>query len=361
MPHSTVVGDLNSTKMAKMDIDDVVDLSLNSGRDSGLSLTQATVRDLRALAQNSGLTIMPAPPPNQMSTTTTTTTHQQQHSGGGGSNNANSGGSGGGRTMFGGGSAAAGMSTGSSSSSSCGGGGGGSGRRSSTPTTTTTTNNISTTITSVDPSSCNPGLLQHSNHHHHAGGNNSSNNSSSSISSDGSFKIHSTVITPVPFDENKEQRRVLRPRTEPKSYAEAPDIVLLPIRMNGKQHNGNIDSETDDEEMPLYHPIKELTSFEIREREKKLRRLRDELRSEETKLILLKKLKQSQYVMKENLALSSASNLPTTNNPLAAIPASLTSKGALSVTPTNNLPSYSSSHKNSRNHCNNIPSSITIW
>lgn len=311
--------------MAKMDIDDVVDLSLNSGRDSGLSLTQAAVRDLRALAQNSGLTIMPAPPPNQMSA--------HQHGG----SNTNSGS--GGRAVCGG----SGM-----------GGGSGSSRRSSTPTTT---NNISTTITSVDPS-CNPGFLHSANHNAGSNSHNNNSNSSSSISSDGSFKIHSTIITPVPFEENKEQRRVLRPRTEPKSYAEAPDIVLLPIRMNGKQQNGNIDSETDDEEMPLYHPIKELTSSEIQEREHNLRKLRDELRNEETKLILLKKLKQSQYVMKENLVLT-PTNIPT-NNPLAAIPAALTSKGALSVTPTNSLP-YSPPNKNSRNNCNNIPSSITIW
>lgn len=47
--------------MEKMDVDDVVDLSM--GRES-LSLTQETVRDLQALTQNSGLTITPAPPSN---------------------------------------------------------------------------------------------------------------------------------------------------------------------------------------------------------------------------------------------------------------------------------------------------------
>lgn len=302
--------------MAKMDIDDVVDLSLSSGRDSGLSLTQAAVRDLRALAQNSGLTIMPAPPPNPI------LGHHHINSA---MNN-----SGSGRTM-------------------CSGsimGSPGSGRRNSTPTTT---NNISTTITSVN-ASCNPGI-QHAttgNIVSNSGGN-SHNNSNN----------NATVITPVPFEENKEHRRVLRPRTEPKSYAEAPDIVLLPIRMNGRQQNGNIDSETDDEEMPMYHPIKELTYAEIKERELHLLKLRDELRNEESKLTLLKKLRQSQYGMKENLVIT-PTNIPTVN-PLAAIPAALTSKGALSVTPTNNF-SYSPTHnKSSRNNCNNIPSSITIW
>lgn len=43
--------------MEKMDVDDVVDLSI--GREP---LSNATVRDLRALTENSGLTITPAPP-----------------------------------------------------------------------------------------------------------------------------------------------------------------------------------------------------------------------------------------------------------------------------------------------------------
>lgn len=54
----------------------------------------------------------------------------------------------------------------------------------------------------------------------------------------------------------RSSRRVLRPRTEPKSYAECPDIVLLPAKMNGRQQNGNIDSDTDDDEMPMICPIK---------------------------------------------------------------------------------------------------------
>lgn len=154
----------------------------------------------------------------------------------------------------------------------------------------------------------------------------------------------SLTITPAPppvnaydhIDDGRSSRRVLRPRTEPKSYAEAPDIVLLPAKVNGRQQqNGNVDSETDDEEMPTMIPIKELSPAEIRERERVLRKLREELRNEETKLVLLKKLKQSQHVMKENLIVTPANMSPT--NPLAAIPAALT-KGSLSVTPTTAVP-----------------------
>ncbi|XP_055625853.1 transcriptional repressor p66-alpha isoform X2 [Toxorhynchites rutilus septentrionalis] len=144
-------------------------------------------------------------------------------------------------------------------------------------------------------------------------------------------------------------RRVLRPRTEPKSYAETPDIVLLPAKVNGRSYNGAAAattntaataatglSESEDDDMPPVYPIKELTAAEIWERERGLRKLREELRNEETKLVLLKKLKQSQQVMmKENLIVAPSN--PNMNNPLASIPAALT-KGSLSVTPTNAVP-----------------------
>lgn len=249
-------------KMAKMEVDDVVDLSLGSGRDPALTITPATVRDLRALTQNSGLTITPAPPPLI-----------------------------------------------SNSNSSAGA------AASAAPSSSVTSSSSSASLTTTAAVAV--------------------TSSSSSISAMAAASGASESAT-APQDENKVQRRVLRPRTEPKSYAEAPDIVLLPARMNGRQQNGNIDSETDDEEMPPYVPIKELTPAELKEREKGLRKLREDLRNEETKLVLLKKLKQSQHVMKENLVVTPTSVSPT--NPLAAIPAALTTKGSLSVTPTTAVP-----------------------
>uniref|UniRef100_A0A1B0GKA5 Transcriptional repressor p66 coiled-coil MBD2-interaction domain-containing protein n=1 Tax=Lutzomyia longipalpis TaxID=7200 RepID=A0A1B0GKA5_LUTLO len=238
--------------MEKMEVDDVVDLSIASGRDASLTITQSTARDLRALTQNSGLTITPAPPPP--------------------------------------------------------------------PPPQAVPGIISVGVTSAIPA---------------VPGNNSSGATFATSAS-------SSVVAPdnvVGHDANR-TRRVLRPRTEPRSYAESPDIVLLPAKINGRQQNGNIDSETDDddddEEMPPIYPIKELTPAELWERERGLRKLREELRNEETKLVLLKKLKQSQQMMKENLIVT-PTNLPNTNNPLAAIPAALT-KGTLSVTTTTAIP-----------------------
>ncbi|XP_053955078.1 transcriptional repressor p66 alpha isoform X1 [Anastrepha ludens] len=227
--------------MAKMEVDDVVDLSLGSSRDPALTITSAAIRDVRVLSQNSGLTITPA----------------------------------------------------------------------------------------------------------------------SSL-----LNTNSTSAELALQEENKVQRRVLRPRTEPKSYAEAPDIVLLPARLNGRQHNGNIDSETDDEDSASYVPIKELSPAEIEEREKGLRKLREDLRNEETKLVLLKKLKQSQHVMKENLALTPATS---SSNPMSIIPTALTSKGSLSVTPTS-VVSVSNHAKgrsnavniNTTNSRNSVPSPCTM-
>ncbi|XP_015524135.1 transcriptional repressor p66-beta isoform X1 [Neodiprion lecontei] len=94
--------------------------------------------------------------------------------------------------------------------------------------------------------------------------------------------------------EDRRPRRNLRPRTE-RSYAESPDEP----RMNGYV-NGNA-SDSEEGEMPPLLPIKELSSDELAERERNLRKLREDLRSEEMKLVLLKKLRQSQQ-LKENIA-----------------------------------------------------------
>ncbi|XP_011494219.1 PREDICTED: transcriptional repressor p66-beta isoform X2 [Ceratosolen solmsi marchali] len=101
------------------------------------------------------------------------------------------------------------------------------------------------------------------------------------------------ILAPKSGDDRR-PRRNLRPRTE-RSYAESPDEP----RMNGYL-NGNA-SDSDEAEMPPLLPIKELSSDELAERERSLRKLREELRSEEMKLVLLKKLRQSQQ-LKENIA-----------------------------------------------------------
>lgn len=187
----------------------------------------------------------------------------------------------------------------------------------------------------------------HGNNSGMGGGAGHGSSSSSSISASGGGNT-----SPIPG------RRVLRPRTEVKSYAEVPDIVLLPAKVNGRSQNGGGSgsatgglSESEDEEMPPVYPIKELSPAEIWERERGLRKLREELRSEETKLVLLKKLKQSQQVMmKENLIVTPTNvNLP---NPLASIPAALT-KGSLSVTPTNAVPLPAHSKSSSNKPLNN--------
>ncbi|XP_043520956.1 transcriptional repressor p66-beta-like isoform X4 [Frieseomelitta varia] len=100
------------------------------------------------------------------------------------------------------------------------------------------------------------------------------------------------ILAPKSGDDRK-TRRNLRPRIEI-SYAESPDER----RINGYV-NGNADSDEGD--MPPLPPIKELSSDELAERERTLRKLREDLRYEEMKLVLLKKLRQSQQ-LKENIA-----------------------------------------------------------
>ena len=117
--------------------------------------------------------------------------------------------------------------------------------------------------------------------------------------------------------EDRRPRRNLRPRTE-RSYAEVPEEP----RINGFVNGNASDSDEGNfiifnnpiillliflsfvdltGEMPPLLPIKELSPEELAEREKTLRKLREELRSEEMKLVLLKKLRQSQQ-LKENIA-----------------------------------------------------------
>ena len=147
-----------------------------------------------------------------------------------------------------------------------------------------------------------------------------------------------TIATTTISESRYPNRRVLRPRTEPRSYAEieSPDINL-----NGdktEKSNGDYDSDDEDAAMPEIE-IKEFSAAEIWERERMLRKMREELRNEETKLVLLKKIKHSQQVMKENktptnLALGSQHLSHSYNNPMSMLPHSL-SKGSLTVIPTN--------------------------
>ncbi|XP_047509820.1 transcriptional repressor p66-alpha isoform X6 [Pieris napi] len=148
-----------------------------------------------------------------------------------------------------------------------------------------------------------------------------------------------TPAQPPPHvDRGASGKRVLRPRSETRSYAESPDIVLLPAapphrkptlapptpapftdvssKLNSTPVNVSItasavpaipahvesprdprDEEDSEEENEPPLPIpghRELSSAEIWERERRLRTLREQLRAEETRLVLLRKLRQSQ-------------------------------------------------------------------
>ncbi|XP_041971541.1 transcriptional repressor p66-alpha isoform X3 [Aricia agestis] len=139
---------------------------------------------------------------------------------------------------------------------------------------------------------------------------------------------------PPQIDRGSSGKRVLRPRTDQRTYAESPDIVLLPAApphrkplvpvtapfadVSSKLNSGSVnvsitassttvlppesprdpadEEESDDENEPPL-PItghRELSSAEIWERERRLRALREKLRAEETRFVLLRKLRQSQ-------------------------------------------------------------------
>lgn len=143
------------------------------------------------------------------------------------------------------------------------------------------------------------------------------------------------TITPAqPPPHGAGGKRVLRPRSEQRSYAESPDIVLLPAapphrkptipttpapftdvssKLNSsvnvsitpsvsipapespRDPRDDEESEDDENEPPLAIPgHRELSSAEIWERDRRLRALREKLRAEETRLVLLRKIRQSQ-------------------------------------------------------------------
>jgi Coiled-coil and interaction region of P66A and P66B with MBD2 len=165
------------------------------------------------------------------------------------------------------------------------------------------------------------------------------NNNGSSNNNNG-IQIMPTTTTTSNSDSRYPNRRVLRPRIEARSYAEieSPDINLNGANKDEKSTNGDLDSDDEDAAMPEIE-IKELSAAEIWERERKLRKIREELRNEETKLVLLKKIKHSQQVMKENKTPANLSHVAQNlsqnyNNPLSMLPHSL-SKGSLTVIPTN--------------------------
>lgn len=134
-------------------------------------------------------------------------------------------------------------------------------------------------------------------------------------------------------------KRVLRPRSEQRSYAESPDIVLLPAapphrkpslstpapftdissKLNERsvnvsitpssmptppapesplreiEHEYDSSDNENDPDLEIVATTRELSSAEIWERDRKLRGLREKLRAEETKLVLLRKIRQSQH------------------------------------------------------------------
>nr|XP_037877042.1 transcriptional repressor p66-alpha isoform X3 [Bombyx mori] len=127
------------------------------------------------------------------------------------------------------------------------------------------------------------------------------------------------------IDKGAGGKRVLRPRSEQRSYAESPDIVLLPAAPphrkptipttpapftvnvsitpsvsipapeSPRDPRDDEESEDDENEPPLSIPgHRELSSAEIWERDRRLRALREKLRAEETRLVLLRKIRQSQ-------------------------------------------------------------------
>lgn len=161
-------------------------------------------------------------------------------------------------------------------------------------------------------------------------------------------------------------RRVLRPRTEPRSYVESPDALIngsLDRRLNGIGMDYGDSDSSDGEMPPLPPPIKELSPAELKQRDRGLRRLREELRAEEMKLVLLKKLKQSQQ-LKENVAVQLPPGVPPSVLPPAGLPSGLSITPTIVKIPPNNSKTQSPHtahmrHPNTSNsHSKTVPQNV---
>ncbi|KFM78493.1 Transcriptional repressor p66 alpha, partial [Stegodyphus mimosarum] len=142
------------------------------------------------------------------------------------------------------------------------------------------------------------------------------------------------------------------------SSCSSPDVIVLSDeekpRLNGHLNGYESDSKNSDSEameMPPLPPEKTWDPEELKEKRRILRELRDELRSEEMKLVLLKKLHQSQMI-KENLINQAAAAMagkmvPTANRGASsAAPPPLVRSGQVPQT-QNKMLSQQLSHQSS--------------
>ncbi|XP_054716657.1 transcriptional repressor p66-alpha-like [Uloborus diversus] len=141
------------------------------------------------------------------------------------------------------------------------------------------------------------------------------------------------------------------------SSCSSPDVIVLSDedkpRFNGHLNGYESDSKNSDSElseMPPLPPEKSWDPEKLKEKRKLLRELRDELRSEEMKLVLLKKLHQSQMI-KDNLLNQAAAAavagkmVPTTNRGASnAAPPPLVRSGQIPQ-PSNKMLSQQLSHQ----------------
>ncbi|KAF8771021.1 Transcriptional repressor p66-beta like protein [Argiope bruennichi] len=88
------------------------------------------------------------------------------------------------------------------------------------------------------------------------------------------------------------------------SSCSSPDVIVLSDeerpRLNGHLNGYDSDAKNSDSEMPPLPPEKHWDPKELKEKMRQYKQFRGELRSEEMKLVLLKKLQQSQMI-KENI------------------------------------------------------------
>ncbi|XP_077988958.1 uncharacterized protein LOC144443366 [Glandiceps talaboti] len=134
----------------------------------------------------------------------------------------------------------------------------------------------------------------------------------------------SDEISKKDADNAEEEERLQKLKEERANLSSPDDVIVLSDDSSGPMVNG-MDVDSDCSSPTFQNGLKKLTQDEVTERDKLIRRLQEELRNEEAKLLLLKKLRQSQLqpvqVKDQNAAQGGVpGKLPIPRNPNAQPP-----------------------------------------
>ena len=129
-------------------------------------------------------------------------------------------------------------------------------------------------------------------------------------------KSHSELSEETKSEECKPAER--SPGDSDKENADVPIDLSLGVKGNSGSAEVAVTLKSEESKKPLVNGFKEMTPEQLKERRHLVKRLQDELRNEEAKLVLLKKIRQSQLLQHLHDAAPSAKTLSSSTSSLAS-------------------------------------------